>query len=393
VASDPLDILADRLQCPVCGGSLRRDERRLLCPAGHAFDIARQGYANLVSGRRRHRGDDARMVAARQRFLDAGHYRPLSSVLAGLAAAHAPARDGIVVDLAGGTGYHLSAVLDACPGRHGLCVDASTAALRRAARAHPRTAAIGADVWGPLPVRSGAASVVLSVFGPRGVAEVERVLGPGGIVVVATPLPGHLRELGRLVGGIGIDPRKPERLAASFRRFERVALQQVTGRIALGREEVHAVMAMGPSARHLSDDQLGRAIARLPGRTDVTVAVEVSVHRSHRRRSTAGSAGEGEQHHQAQRGHDERERLHAGEEPGGGGEEADADGGDAHLEVDDHVEGGERLGVAAGGRRLVDRGQAAEEREAVAGACDHGRGQEQRRRGQAACGGEQHEPR
>jgi 23S rRNA (guanine745-N1)-methyltransferase len=201
-----------------------------------------------------------------------------------------------------------------------LCVDASTAALRRAARAHPRAAAIGADVWAPLPVRSGAAGVVLSVFGPRGVAEVERILGPGGIVVVATPLPGHLGELGRLVGGIGIDPRKPERLAASFRRFERLALQRVTRRIALGHEEVHAVMAMGPSARHLSDDQLDRAIARLPERTEVTVAVEVSVHRSRGRRSTAGPTGEGEQHHQAQRGHDERERLHGGEEPGGRGE-------------------------------------------------------------------------
>jgi 23S rRNA (guanine745-N1)-methyltransferase len=274
-----LDTLAARLRCPVCGGSLRHADRTLACPSGHAFDVARQGYVNLISGHRRHQGDDARMVAARERFLSAGHFRPLSSALAELTAAHAPDDDGIVVDLAGGTGHHLSAVLDAAPHRYGLCVEASTSALRRAARAHPRAAAIGADVWAPLPVRTGAASVVLSVFAPRGVAEIERILGPGGVVVVATPLPAHLGELGRLVGGIGIDPRKPERLAASFRRFERLAKQDVTGRISLRHEEVHAVMAMGPSARHLSDDQLDRAIARLPDRVDVTVSVEVSVHR------------------------------------------------------------------------------------------------------------------
>jgi 23S rRNA (guanine745-N1)-methyltransferase len=288
MASDPpfpaLDAVADRLRCPICADSLRRDDRRLLCPAGHAFDIARHGYANLITGHRRHRGDDARMVAARERFLGAGHYRPLSGALAELAAAHTPIGEGIVVDLAGGTGHHLAAVLDACPHRHGLCVEASAAALRRAARAHPRAAAIGADVWASLPVRTGAAAVVLSVFGPRGVAEIERVLEPGGIVVVTRPLPGHLAELGRLVGGIGIDPRKPERLAASFRRFERLALEQVTGRIALGHAEIHAVMAMGPSARHLTDEQLDRAIARLPARADVTLAVEISVHRSRRGR-------------------------------------------------------------------------------------------------------------
>jgi 23S rRNA (guanine745-N1)-methyltransferase len=327
-----LDTVANRLQCPLCGGSLRRDGRRLVCSAGHAFDIARQGYAHLIGGRRRHQGDDARMVAARERFLGAGHYRPLSAALAELAAEHAPADDGMVVDLAGGTGHHLSAVLDACPHRYGLCVEASGPALRRAARAHPRAAAIGADVWAPLPVRTGTASVVLSVFAPRGVAEIERILAPGGIVVVAGPLPAHLEELGRLVGGIGIDPRKTERLAASLRRFERIALQQVTRRIALGHEEVHAVMAMGPSARHLSDDQLDRAIARLPGLVDVTVSVEISVHRmitsGRPRRGEAPSSAREDQHHrQAERRDDTGEPLHGGEEPGHGGEAADADDG------------------------------------------------------------------
>jgi 23S rRNA (guanine745-N1)-methyltransferase len=275
-----LDIVAAWLRCPSCGGALRCDRRRLLCPAGHAFDIARQGYANLISGhRRRHKGDDVRMVTARERFLMAGHYRPLSATIAAMAAEHAPAHEGLVVDLAGGAGHYLAAALDACSHRYGLCVEASTPALRRAARAHPRAAAIGADVWGTLPVATGAAGVALSVFAPRNVAEIERILAPGGIAVVASPRPTHLQELGRLVGAIGIDPRKPERMAASFRHFERITHQPVTWRIALRHEDVRAVTAMGPTARHVSDDQLDRAIARLPEVVGATVAVEVSVHR------------------------------------------------------------------------------------------------------------------
>lgn len=56
------------LTCPVCGGVLHREERSLRCGAGHCYDIARQGYVNLLrsnqSKSKRH-GDDKRMVAAR----------------------------------------------------------------------------------------------------------------------------------------------------------------------------------------------------------------------------------------------------------------------------------------------------------------------------------------
>ena len=38
------------LLCPVrgCHLGLTRDERRVFCPHGHSFDIARSGYVNLL---------------------------------------------------------------------------------------------------------------------------------------------------------------------------------------------------------------------------------------------------------------------------------------------------------------------------------------------------------
>ena len=77
------------LTCPVCGGVLHREERSLRCDAGHCYDLARQGYVNLLrsnqSKSKRH-GDDKRMVAARTTFLDAGYYAPLRDAVAAAAA-------------------------------------------------------------------------------------------------------------------------------------------------------------------------------------------------------------------------------------------------------------------------------------------------------------------
>lgn len=273
-----LASVAPWLSCPNCAApGLRLADRRIECPAGHSFDIARQGYASLVTGRRRHAGDAPAMVAARERFLGRDHYRALRSTVTALAAEHAPPRPGLLVDLAGGIGHYLPPVVDAFPHAWGLTTDISGAALRRAARAHPRAAAVAADAWRPLPLVSGSAAVVLSIFGPRPAAEIRRVLTRGGVVVVANALPDHLRELRDRVGGIGVDPRKAERMNAAFSAFERVAHQVVTWRLALDRDDVGAVVAMGPSARHLDPARLRTATAALPDVVGVTAAMEVSV--------------------------------------------------------------------------------------------------------------------
>ena len=60
------------LVCPVCGQALRRAERCWQCESRHSFDVARQGYVNLLTVDRKHTkhpGDTKEMVAARKAFL------------------------------------------------------------------------------------------------------------------------------------------------------------------------------------------------------------------------------------------------------------------------------------------------------------------------------------
>src|SRR4051794_41593639 len=97
------------------------------------------------------------MVAARERFLGGGAYRPIAAALvAAVRAGLAEARSGAVpaapavLESGAGTGYYAAALLDGLGGR-ALALDISTAAARRAARAHPPPAAVGADVLGTPP--------------------------------------------------------------------------------------------------------------------------------------------------------------------------------------------------------------------------------------------------
>jgi 23S rRNA (guanine745-N1)-methyltransferase len=274
-------VLADvvpYLRCPVCAGDLACEAQALRCTAGHAFDVARQGYAGLLTGNARTgTADTAAMVAARAEFLDGGHFAPLAGLIAERTAALAPG-GGCVLDAGAGTGYYLSAVLDRLPGRPGVALDISKHALRRAARAHPRIGALTWDVWRPLPLRTGTVSVVLDVFAPRNAEEFHRVLRPDGILVVVTPAARHLEELVGTLGLLTVDPRKAERVADTVGgRFHPAGTWPLELSLRLTRAEVASLVMMGPSAWHTAPEALRERTCGLAEPIAVTAAFEVRV--------------------------------------------------------------------------------------------------------------------
>lgn len=276
-------VLADALaalRCPVCGGPLAARDSALRCPRGHAYDIARQGYINLdTGGGRPHQADTAAMIAARESFLGQRHYAPIAGAVSGLAHRLEPAAPGIVLDLAGGTGSYLAAVLAALPGRAGICLDLSKPALRKAARAHPRVIAVGSDVWRRFPLADGSAAIVLSVFGPRNLAETIRVLDPAGMFLLVTPGPRHLAELVGPLGMLSVDAAKPQRVAAATAGLRLISGEPLSYPVRLGHAAVRDLVSMGPSAHHIAPAQLRDRIAGLPDPLTVTVAVTVAAYR------------------------------------------------------------------------------------------------------------------
>lgn len=299
------------LLCPICGLEFSDSQpRSLACTNGHSFDFARQGYLNLLTGHgTKFVPDSAEMVAARDAFLDAGHYNPLGAALAEVVRAQlASTGNGpaLIVDAGTGTGWYLNQILAAlAPGpgevdpgpdsvhRPGAScgagssgtrsvaavgLDISKFALRRAARRNPAAVNIVWDLWRELPLGANTADVVLVIFAPRNATEFARILKAGGALVVVTPLPQHLDEIAQDAGMLGIQDDKEAALTHSMAaKFTLVASQELVVPLQLAPSDVGNVALMGPAGHHLDPVELGARLAKLPPLTAATAAFRISV--------------------------------------------------------------------------------------------------------------------
>lgn len=191
---------APLLACPVCAQPLARDGAVFRCEAGHAYDVARSGYVNLLLANQRRSkdpGDDKAMMAARTAFLDAGHYAPVADALAQAVLADPAAIR--IVDVGCGEGHYLRRLRQAAPrplDLHGL--DISRHAVEAAAKRDPAGlyAVAGAH---RLPLLTQAADALISHFAPLETAEAHRALRPAGRLIVGAPGPRHLFGLRALI--------------------------------------------------------------------------------------------------------------------------------------------------------------------------------------------------
>lgn len=265
------------LRCPHRPEPLQYEDGSLICESGHRFDVARQGYVNLLRSGTGYLSDTAAMVAARDTVQSCGLYTPIADAIVSMLQ-QTRGVNGIstMIDVGAGTGYYSAQVLDAAPEAVGVGIDLSKYAARRVARAHPALAALVADVWEPLPLNDGGFDAALSVFAPRNVPEMQRVLRPGGVFVVVTPEQGHLAELVKAVAGLSVGRNKQERLHSALAAgFCLKRDEQVRTHITLTRPQARDLVLMGPTAFHTEAAKVEASLRSLPDPLTVTLAVRV----------------------------------------------------------------------------------------------------------------------
>jgi len=203
-------ITANNLVCPIDGNHLTRQAHSLICDRGHNFDIARQGYLNLLVVQHkasRDPGDTKEMVAARRRLLDTGCYEPIATSIANLAAEHLssmPSPRVTILDAGCGEGYYLDRLLQLSeqwisPIEVALIgLDISKWAIQSAAKRSDRITWIVGSNRRP-PFALGSIDLIICAFGFPSFEIFRTILKPWGKIILVDPAPDHLIEMRQLI--------------------------------------------------------------------------------------------------------------------------------------------------------------------------------------------------
>lgn len=211
------------LTCPVCGSSFNIENRTYKCIGGHCFDMAKEGYVNLLlSGKSTDfTGDDKEMVASRTRFLEGGWYSPLRDKVCELIDEFGT-ESTVLLDSGCGEGYYTSAYAQKVAGTLGI--DISKAAVRHASKKCKNAEFAVASVY-HLPVADSSFDIIVNCFSPMANEEFLRVLKPKGYFLYVVPGVKHLWELKNVLYD---NPYENEEKDENYNGFELVKKESVS---------------------------------------------------------------------------------------------------------------------------------------------------------------------
>ena len=186
------------LICPICGNTLHKAEHCYRCENNHSFDMARQGYVNLLTVQQKHSlnpGDTREQVLSRRAFLEAGYYSPIAQAI--IETAGDLNISGTILDVGCGEGYY-SARVAAALGADLTGLDISKEAVRCAAAKYKGPTWLTATA-AHIPVPDKSADLLMSLFAITLPEEFSRVLKDGGYFFQVLAAQDHLLQLKSII--------------------------------------------------------------------------------------------------------------------------------------------------------------------------------------------------
>lgn len=250
------------LVCPLCGGELFLEGKSYKCKNRHCFDLARQGYVNLLPVQNKHSlhpGDTKEMLEARRRFLESGKYLPLCKAIKETAKTYCKNKEPVIVDVGCGEGYYTRALSDSFEGSKTIGIDIAKDGVKMAcSRGRDITWAVATASL--LPLADKSADIVTAVFSLFMDGEYSRILKEGGIAIEVNAATEHLIEMKRIIYD-DVFPQNKKPSSHDDSVFKRLYSEKHSFRFQVDHEQLKDLLYMTPHLNRIKEENKSRLLA------------------------------------------------------------------------------------------------------------------------------------
>nr|WP_245671930.1 methyltransferase domain-containing protein [Caryophanon latum] len=235
----------EKLSCPHCAQQVTvSEEGRIACENNHSFDVAKQGYVNMLTHavQSMYTKD---LFTSRKTVLESGLYDDVQRTLASYIE-----NGAVVLDTGCGEGTHLARICEKS-GAFGIGIDLAKEGIIEAARHYKKEAWIVGDL-AKSPFPAATFDAILNILSPANYDEFKRLLKPNGRVIKVVPAERYLTELRQqLFADSEKESYSNAQTVARFNEaFTHVEQQRVTTTMALTPELVPHLLNMTPMGWH-----------------------------------------------------------------------------------------------------------------------------------------------
>lgn len=295
LCQSPLQPAADTWRCD---GSLHPKQ------TAHPFDVARQGYVNLLPVQQKKSkapGDSQQSIDARKRFLNAGHYQPLNDLICQKMAALLTSQKAILnkkdkpinwLDIGCGEGYYTKAMAQT-----GMDVLIAADISKPAVVELAKTSKVLGRLWSQqakdsasketvkavaiyplvtsaahLPLRAHSINGISSIFSPILPEAFNEVLSDEGYLIIAKPDIGHLATMREALFDDVREHDSDKFLQELAPYFQLLQTHHISSKLNLSAEELADLMTMTPYAYRARGEKRQELLAEVTAKPFKTEA-------------------------------------------------------------------------------------------------------------------------
>ena len=213
--------------CPLCQTVFNRINNTQICENNHHFDIAKEGYLNLLpvqSKSSKNPGDNQKMMLARRDFLNTNGYLALANKVAQISQQYLAATEQAnILDLGCGEGYYTNILSQQLTSSNIYGLDISKVAVRYAAKRYSHIHFCVASAY-QVPLTNDSLDLMIRIYAPSKAQELTRLIKENGYLITVTPAPRHLYQLREAIYDTVNEHAEENEAVPGFVKIEQISL-------------------------------------------------------------------------------------------------------------------------------------------------------------------------